>query len=190
MRRLALEAAGGFEAIADSLADDYMLGHLPVRAGYRAVLSPDIVDHELPASSLRGLTERQLRWNRGIRSVRPAGYLGLAFTQGVPASLLLLLLTAGSPASWTALGMTLGARLAMAWFVAVHCLRDRSAARSLWLLPLRDLMNFAFWIAAFFGSGVVWRGTRYRLQPGGRLTREGAVFEESEPALVGTQAAP
>ena len=87
--------------------------------------------------------------------------------------------------------MTFGARLAMAWFVAVHCLRDRSAARSLWLLPLRDLMNFAFWIAAFFGNAVVWRGTRYRLQPGGRLAREGAVGEEeSEPALVGTQAAP
>lgn len=191
LRRLALEAAGGFEAIADSLADDYMLGHLPVRAGYRAVLSPDIVDHELSTSSLRGIAEHQLRWNRGIRSVRPAGYLGLAFTQGVPASLFLLLLTAGSPASWTVLGMTLGARLAMAWFVAVRCLHDRAAARSLWLLPLRDLMNFAFWIAAFFGNAVVWRGTRYRLQPGGRLAREGAVGEEeSEPALVGTQAAP
>jgi ceramide glucosyltransferase len=190
VRRLALEKAGGFEAIADMLADDYMLGHLPVQAGYRAVLSPDIVDHELSTSSLRGIADHQLRWNRGIRSVRPAGYLGLAFTQGLPASLLLLVLTAGSPASWTAFGLTFGVRLAMAWFVAVRCLRDRAAARSLWLVPLRDLLNFAFWIAAFFGSVVVWRGTRYRLQPGGRLARDGAVRDESEPALVGTQAAP
>ena len=189
VRRTALEAAGGFGAIADSLADDYLLGNLPVRAGYRAVLVPHVVEHELSTSTLRGIVDHQLRWNRGIRAVRPGGYAGLLFTQSVPASVLLLVLTAGSPAGWAACALTLACRLAMAWFVAVRCLDDRAAGRSLWLVPLRDLLSYALWLAAFFGKSVVWRGNRYRLEPGGRLAPEGVILQEPDSTLVGTRAA-
>jgi ceramide glucosyltransferase len=189
VRRSALDAAGGFDAMADSLADDYLLGNLPVRAGYRAELAPHVVEHELATSTLRGIVDHQLRWNRGIRAVRPGGYAGLLFTQGVPAGLLFLLLTGGSPAGWAACALTLASRLGMAWFVAVRCLGDRAAGRSLWLVPLRDLLSCALWLAAFFGKSVVWRGNRYRLEAGGRLAREGVQIEAPDSALIGTRAA-
>ena len=189
VRRSALEAAGGFGAIADSLADDYLLGNLPVRAGYRAVLVPHVVEHELSTSTLRGIVDHQMRWNRGIRAVRPGGYAGLLFTQAVPATVLLLLLTGGSPAAWAACAVTLACRLGMAWFVAVRCLGDRAAGRWLWLVPLRDLLSYALWLAAFFGKSVVWRGNRYRLEAGGRLAPEGAIAREPDSALLGTRAA-
>ena len=41
------KSAGGFEAIADQLADDYRLGELTRRLGLRTVLSPVIVDHDV-----------------------------------------------------------------------------------------------------------------------------------------------
>jgi ceramide glucosyltransferase len=188
VRRSALDAAGGFEAIADSLADDYMLGNLPVRAGFRAELSDQVVEHMLTTSTLRGIIDHQLRWNRGIRAVRPGGYAGLVFTQGVPAGLLLLVLTAGGSVTWIACGLMLAARLGTAWFVAVRCLGDRAAGRALWLVPLRDLLSFGLWVTAFFGNTVVWRGNRYRLEAGGRLAREMPEDDEPETAVAGTRA--
>ena len=78
----------------------------------------------------------------------------------------------------------------MAWFVAVRCLRDPVARRSLWLVPLRDLLSCALWLAAFFGDSVVWRGARFRLGKGGRLlpysdapAREEAVVAPSSAAV-------
>jgi ceramide glucosyltransferase len=34
------------------------------------------------------------------------------------------------------------------------------------LLPVRDLMSFAVFIASFLGRDVTWKGQRYRLFPG------------------------
>jgi len=189
VRRSALDAAGGFAAMADSLADDYLLGNLLVRAGYRAALVPHVVEHELATSTLRGIVDHQMRWNRGIRAVRPGGYAGLLFTQAVPSGVLLLLFTGASPEGLAACALTLACRLAMSWFVAVRCLGDRDAGRSLWLVPMRDLLSYGLWLAAFFGKSVVWRGKRYRLEAGGRLAPEGAVLAEPDATLVGTRAA-
>lgn len=187
IRRTVLAAAGGFAALSDFLADDYLLGNLPVRLGYRAELSRDVVEHELDTSTLRGVIDHQIRWNRGIRAMRPFGYAGLLLTQGTPASLLLFALTGGSPAARALSAVTLGLRLAVAWFVAVRCLRDAAAQKALWLVPLRDLVGFGLWLSAFFGSSVVWRGRRFRLGPGGRLVAEQPeIGEESASELVRT----
>ncbi|MFY9550740.1 MAG: bacteriohopanetetrol glucosamine biosynthesis glycosyltransferase HpnI [Thermoanaerobaculia bacterium] len=171
IRRSALDAIGGFHAVADYLADDYLLGNLPSRMGYRVELSEDVVEHRLGTASLSDLVQHQIRWNRGIRSARPWGYAGLLFTQGIPAALLLALL-GGSVAATGMAGLALVLRLAMAWYVAVRCLRDPLSRRFLWLVPLRDLLGFGLWLSAFFGHMVDWRGSRFRLGPGGRLLAE------------------
>ena len=169
IRRSVLEEVGGFEAVADYLADDYLLGNLPARAGHRVELARHVVEHRLDTSSLLGLIQHQIRWNRGIRAARPWGYAGLLFTYGVPASLLLLIFSGGSHAAYVTAGLTFASRLAVAWFVAVRCLGDPVARRALWLVPLRDLLGCALWVAAFFGTTIVWRGDRFRLGEGGRL---------------------
>lgn len=169
VQKSALEASGGFEAIADFLADDYLLGNLPVRAGYRAELASDVVDHELGTTSLRGVIDHQIRWNRGTRAVRPGGYAGLAVAQATPAALLLLVLAAASPAAWALSALALSTRLAAAWYVAVQVMEDPTARRAFWLVPLRDLFGFGLWLAGFGGDSVVWRGKRLRLGAGGRL---------------------
>jgi len=174
VRAEALAAGGGFAAIQDYLADDYLLGNLPVRAGYRAELSADVVEHELDVAGMRQVAEHQTRWNRGIRAMRPFGYAGLLLTQGVPASALLLAVAGSDPRAWMVASTAVALRLLMAWFIAVHCLRDRIARGSLWLVPVRDLLGFGLWGAAFFGNSIVWRGRRLRLASGGRLCSEPA----------------
>ena len=186
IRRSVLDEMGGFAAVAEYLADDYLLGHLPAKAGHRVELAHYVVEHRLDTRTFTELVQHQMRWNRGIRAARPRGYAGLLLTHGVPASLLLPWVAAGSAASWIVAGVTLASRAAMAWYVAVRCLRDPVAKRSLWLLPLRDLLGFALWIGAFLGSTIVWRGSRFRLGPGGRLLPATA----SEPSTRGEVVAP
>ena len=87
----ALAAIGGFEALVDQLADDYELGARLFRAGYRVELVPEVVATSVPAYTLRGFVDHQLRWSRSTRDSRRAGYLGLLFTYVLPWSLATML---------------------------------------------------------------------------------------------------
>ena len=169
IRREALDAIGGFTAVADYLGDDFLLGNLPTRAGYSVVLSEYVVDHVLDTSSLSELLLHQTRWGRSTRASRPWGYVGLIFTHGTATSLLFLLATRGMAIGWWVLGLTLCTRMAMAWIVGIKYLKDPVARRLLWLVPVRDVMSFVFWICSFVGNTIEWRGRRFRLTEGGRL---------------------
>lgn len=169
IRREVLDEIGGLAALEDGLADDYLLGKLPAQAGHRVELARDVVDHRLGTRSFWDLRARQIRWNLGIRTSRPWGYAGLVLTQGTAASLLFLLATGGSAVGWSVAAVTLAVRLGVAWFLAARCLKDRAIGRLLWLVPIRDLLGTALWLAAFFGNTVEWRGRRFHVGSGGRI---------------------
>ena len=175
IQKAALDAIGGFPAIADYLADDFQLGNLPAQAGYKVVLSDYVVDHVIAAGSITDSIKRQTRWARGIRVSRPWGYLGLIFTHGTATSLLLLIATGGSILGWVVAGITWSARLLMAWVVAVRSLKDPVAKKCLWLVPLHDLMSFTLWCYSFFGNTIEWRGQRLRLTKGGKVEQRGGI---------------
>jgi ceramide glucosyltransferase len=172
IRRSVLEAIGGFSAIADDLADDYQLGHLPTLLGYETVLSEYVVEHQMTATTLSEFWQRQARWMRCIRVERFWSYLGLIFTQGTPLSLLFLILTGGSAWGWVTLALTWGLRLIMAWIVAVQYLQDKLVRRYFWLLPLRDLVYFAIWCYSIRNNHIEWRGQSFQLTTDGKLINE------------------
>jgi ceramide glucosyltransferase len=169
IRREVLDGIGGFAALEDGLADDYLLGKLPAQKGHRVEVAHDVVDHRLATRSLADLRARQKRWNLGIRTSRPWGYAGLIFTQGTSAALLLILAAGGSALGWSIALSTIGIRLGAGWFLAEQCLHDRSIRRFLWLVPIRDLLGTLLWLTSFFGDTVVWRGRRFRIGAGGRI---------------------
>lgn len=164
-----LEAIGGFAAIADYLADDFLLGYLPTQKNYKVVLSDYIVEHVLAADTFIGSIQRQIRWARGKRVSRPWGYLGLILTYGIIASLLFLIATQGSILGWSVLGITWCMRLIMAWASGVRSLKDEAASQLIWLVPLCDLLSFAVWCYSFFGNTVEWRDRSLLLTKGGKL---------------------
>jgi ceramide glucosyltransferase len=172
-RRADLERAGGFASIVDFLADDYELGARIAALGLRVALSDVVVETHLPAYNLRDFLSHQLRWARGVRDARAGGYIGLVFTFGLMWGLLNLIAAHAALLSWAALGGVLLLRLAMALTVGNAVLQDRHLIRQLWLLPLRDLVAAAVWIASFAGHTVRWRGDRFRLQKG-KLIRIGS----------------
>jgi ceramide glucosyltransferase len=169
IRKAALEAIGGFAAIADYLADDFLLGYLPTQKDYKVVLSDYVVEHVLTADTPAGSIQRQIRWARGIRVSRPWGYLGLISTYGTITSFLFLLTTGGSALGWAVLVTTWFVRLAMAWVIGVSGLQDEAARKFFWAVPLRDLLSFTVWCYSFLGNSIAWRGRNLLLTKDGKL---------------------
>jgi ceramide glucosyltransferase len=165
-RRRELCAIGGFEALADYLADDYELGSRIAQLGLKVKLSEVIVDTCLPPYSLSEFFLHQLRWSRAIRDSRPAGYWGLVLTFGLPWALLAVLVSKGAGWAWVLLGATGLARLLTALVVGRGVLEDRQTTRWMLLIPLRDLLAVPIWIASLAGNRVTWRGMRFRLRRG------------------------
>jgi len=165
-RRADLERVGGFKSIVDFLADDYELGQRIADLGLQVVLSDVVVETQLPAYGLREFLAHQLRWSRGVRDSRAGGYVGLVSTFGLMWALLALVAAHAAPWSWIVLGATLALRLAVALAAGKSVLQDPHLLKHLWLLPLRDLVAVAVWVASFAGHTVTWRGDRFQLKNG------------------------
>ncbi len=164
--RAALKKMGGLEPLADYLADDYQLGARTAAAGLHVVLSDLAIAHYVPAYSLSGFLQHQLRWGRGMRQARPAGYSGLFVTYLLVWALAAAAALPLSPATAALLTAGLAFRLAVAYSVGIRTLGDRTLWRRLWLLPLADFLGLLIWIASYTGRQVTWRGERFLLDKG------------------------
>ncbi len=171
-RRGELAAIGGFESLADYLADDYHLGQRIAALGLKVELSDVIVETFLPRYTLSEFLAHQLRWARAIRDSRFWGYVGLGVSFGLVWALLTLILAGGAIWSWELFGATVAMRLAVAIFVAGRVLRDRHVLRWLPLIPFRDAVAMMIWLMSFVGHTVSWRGDVFKLQDGKLIRME------------------
>ena len=165
-RRATLQGIGGFDAVKDYLAEDFVMGNLAAARGDGVILSSYVIEHHIGTQALAANLRHRLRWNRSTRRSRPAGYVGQLFTNPLP---LALLLFAAHPAWWPVAAATLLLRAAAALATAGLVLRDPLTARLCLLIPLQDLLSFAMWLAGFFGNTILWRGRKYYLQPDGKF---------------------
>ena len=144
LRATALAAAGGFERLLSTPADDFDLARHVEAAGWRLAWCSMVVDHMLEPEGWRAAARRHLRWARVVRHSRPGGYVGQIVTHGsVPA---LLMAAAGSglwlPTAWWALESI--------WLWRRRALLGLRA-RDLLLQPLVDLLAVAVYVGGLFG---------------------------------------
>ena len=165
-----LGAIGGFEKIFDYLADDYQLGRHVHQLGLHIVFAATVVETNLGAGSWREVWRHQLRWARTIRVSRKAGYIGSIVTHATLWSVVALL--AGA---WWAAIPALALRTAAGIRVATGVLEDRTVVRRASLIPIRDLLGSAVWLAGLFGRTVEWRGLTLRLRSDGRIQSNSVV---------------
>src|ERR1700730_13506519 len=164
-----LEEIGGWEAMANYHSDDFELGNRIAAKGHRVELMREPVWMVFPKETLGEFLRHELRWAVGLRNVRPAGYVGMIFAHGLPWAIAAAAVALAS--GWPGLaGFYLGAylflRLAVAYAAGVWGLRDQVVASKLWLVPLRDAISAAVWLAGFFASKITWRGLEYRVKNG------------------------
>lgn len=157
---------GGFESIANALADDYELGLRIAKAGGEVLLSREAVWTMYPAQSWRGFWIHQVRWARTVRLCRPLSYGGLLLTQALPWALLVFVV---APAKWIPgayLIAYLILRYAMAWSVGIWGVGDEVLRKKLWLVPLRDAVQFVIWLASFGSNRIQWGNGEYVIRKG------------------------
>jgi ceramide glucosyltransferase len=163
-RRADLDRLGGFEAIADYIADDYQLGHKVHALGLRNVISEVVVSTRLASGSWLGAWRHQLRWSRTIRLSNGAGYAGLPIT----CASLWVVIAALFGLWWIALPL-LAIRLAMAIVCGCFLLGAADVWRYCYAIPVRDLWGVAVWAAGLFGRTVIWRDQKLRLDAEGKI---------------------
>jgi ceramide glucosyltransferase len=174
VRRDALEAIGGFEALAQHLADDYMLGAMVEARGYRVVLSRYVVSNVVSEANVRALVEHELRWARTIRSVRPLGYAFSFLSYPLPFALAFLAASGGSATAWGVLSAIVALRLATHY--AVRRAFEQSSVPPPWLIPLRDCLGLAVWAAGLFGNTVRWQQHAIAIEKDGQISDSSSTF--------------
>jgi ceramide glucosyltransferase len=172
VRKGAVDTIGGFRALGEYFSNDFVIGNLIERAGYKVVLSNYIVEHVIPPMTLRNMWERQVRWAVGTRYSRPKGHFGAGLTFAVPFGILGLL--AGALTGNLFLGICLFAaaivnRVFESIVIGRGVVRDPRALSLAWLYPLRDLLGFLVWAASYLHVNAVWRDKNYQLTKHGKI---------------------
>lgn len=185
----ALTAVGGFERVADVLAEDYTLGALLQETNHRVVVSPHLLLVITGRTSLRQFLNRHIRWAQMRRHIAPGFYVleltgypilflsGLWLMQGVawmgPPSISgesgtalsqLLLVLASSWLPWV---------LLLKWTVDAFvymALAVRPSFGTLVLLPVKDALMPVVWLLGALRRTVNWRGQRLWVSAGSRLS--------------------
>jgi ceramide glucosyltransferase len=170
IRRDTLERIGGFARLRNELADDHRIGDEVRRLGLRVELSRYIVEARVTEPSFVALWHHELRWARTERAMAPIGFAGSILAQPVAIAAL--------GAAATGFSLTSSALLVISCVLRWATARVIAGALGLptpkpWLLPVRDALSFAVFIASFFARTVAWRDEVFQIDASGRMTADG-----------------
>ena len=172
IRRSTLDEIGGFSALANCLADDYQLGHRIAKNGHRLALCPVVVECWEAPQDWQRVWKHQLRWARTIRVCQPLPYFFSLLSNASWWPLLWLIVSMDSGnfpcASLAAIGFLL-LRILLAQNLQRRFTPGGKLVSPAWLVPVRDLLQVAIWLAAFLGDTIEWRGRKMKLRRDGTL---------------------
>jgi ceramide glucosyltransferase len=167
VRKDSLERIGGYAKFYDYSANDFILGNLIHKEGYRVVLSNHVIDHIVNQSTFRRMWQNQLRWAITARYCRPKGHIGMGLIFAMPFGILGFAAAAflGHPVFGASLlVLAVLNRLIEAWAVGWTVLRDARLLPRMWVYPIRDLLGFCVWCASFMDTRIAWRNSKFELQ--------------------------
>ncbi|MDA8169651.1 MAG: ceramide glucosyltransferase [Nitrospiraceae bacterium] len=155
-----LEDIGGFRAVKDVLAEDYLIGKLMHDAGKKVVLSHYMVQNMNQYWGIKKFLNRHARWGKLRWRIGGVRYISELIGNPVFISLIPLLFSGASAyalvlASVASLAKTLGD-----WYLGK---KTGSGINALCyaLVPFKDLVIGILWFVPVLSKSVVWRGNRY-----------------------------
>lgn len=168
LHRSTLQSIGGFASLAEYLVEDYEMGQRIQEKGLKGVLVSYFVDTVVDLQNASDWWRHQVYWDQNTRAARPLGFFATVLTRSVPFAFLLALLRLFDMFGLVVLASALTVRLGAAACL-LRRLGDDEGARSLALLPLRDLVGLASWLFALCKRTFVWRGREFGLTRNGRI---------------------
>jgi ceramide glucosyltransferase len=175
VRRKALVDIGGFNSLANYLADDYQLGHRLAEKGHRLALCPVVVECWNAPMNWRDVWRHQLRWARTIRVCQPLPYFFSILANATFWPLLWLMASLVLPGTFCSLLATVVCwliRIGLAQNLQRRFTPDKDLVSPFWLVPVKDLLQVALWLGAFAGNTVEWRGLRMKLRGDGTVIEQ------------------
>jgi ceramide glucosyltransferase len=174
-----LRKLGGFWAVRNVLAEDYVIGRSFELAGYKVALSPYLIHAVNDGWTLERFLNRHLRWAQMRRRVSPVAYAGEVLL---------------NPVVWILLAVIThhGLLMAACSGIAVKCASDSllsrrlqgrfPSLRELGLIPVKDLLVAGVWGVGAFRRKINWRGHVLRIEEGSVLTEPHATQLSEEAA--------
>ena len=160
MKKSDLEEIGGFEAVKDVLAEDYVIGKKMQKRGKKVILSNHLINNVNEYWGLKKFINRHTRWGKLRWKLGGAKYFSELLGNPVFLSCLPLIFCEATTAV-----------LAFAIIVSlIKIIGDFYIGRIInadlnpifyTLSPLKDLIIGIFWFIPLFSNKIVWRGNKY-----------------------------
>lgn len=161
IRRDTLIAIGGFERLANCLAEDFSMGRFVANTGQKVVLSPFACDTIVDDTSFAGMFRHEVRWQRSERACRPFDHFMSVVTWPLP--LLMLFLLPGLSVAGLAI-LAAHVLLRMALHFSVRRNFKIAAGYEPWMVPVREAVCFFGWFAGLFGNRVQWGPSSFSIK--------------------------
>lgn len=168
VRRTTLQAAGGLEAVKNAYGDDFALARRVAALGKRILLSSSIVTMVCERLTFRDFWQRQMRWARVDRKIRPIS-LARMLVNGPFWAVLLLIVPGRGVLGIVMAALALASRMGVNAWMYHRVLRLPVRASDLLLALFKDLLMQTVWILSLTGDTVEWRGRRLRLLKTGEM---------------------
>jgi ceramide glucosyltransferase len=174
VRRNLLDEIGGFNALSNYLADDYMLGKLISDLGYKIHLSNFIVENIIEEASIKDLIKHELRWARTLRRVEPLGYAFTFLTDTFVISCVTAISVYVSTSNllWSLSPIIFISVARLALHLRTKKITGSKSAGSIWLIPLRDVLSFCIRVISFTGNSITWRNNSFNVDSAGLIHTE------------------
>lgn len=160
MKKAELEAIGGFRAVKDFLAEDYIIGERIHRLGKRVVLSSHLINNVNEYWGLKRFINRHTRWGKLRWQIGGPKYLSELAGNAVFISFLPLLMMPISQASLLLAASVSSFKIAHDYYIGRKVRSEMNPLIYL-LSPLKDLIIGFVWFVPILSSTVAWRGNRY-----------------------------
>ena len=168
IRKKTFEEIGGFDAVKNVLAEDYIIGQKMHKRGARVITSGHVINAVNHSRTLKQFLKRHARWGKLRWKLGVIGYCAEIISNAVFIACVSLVVLGPTPRS-----ITLAAAVFFLKIIGDYALgkRIRSAHRCFHycLSPLKDIIIGFIWFVPFISRRVMWRRHKYKITKGSIL---------------------
>ncbi len=160
MKKSDLEEIGGFEAVKDVLAEDYVIGKKMQKRGKKVILSNHLINNVNEYWGLKKFINRHTRWGKLRWKLGGAKYFSELLGNPVFLSCLPLIFCEATTAVLAFAVIVSLIKIIGDFYIGRITNADLNPIFYT-LSPLKDLIIGIFWFIPLFSNKIVWRGNKY-----------------------------